>query len=183
MKYNFIIRLEVRVGLLSGKMTRSVLNGNIIDFERTDEDLFNVMDPNSLGPDGIQPGDLLEVKAKLIDKHANVTAFGTSETILKYDPSGPSVGELTGGVFGTTPNDSTYTIFSTDLINIFWSPFQELNPNESGLKEYSLSIQREILRLEENSTPFDTTLVASVDPLQPDTFFLRNYFLIMTPGM
>ena len=33
------------------------------------------MDPNSFGPDGLQPGDLLEVRAKVIDKHANVTSL------------------------------------------------------------------------------------------------------------
>ena len=71
-----------------------ILNDGDQEFSRTIEELYATMDPNSFGPEGLQPGDLIEVRAKVIDKHANETVFGTSTTILRYDPSGPAVGLL-----------------------------------------------------------------------------------------
>ena len=149
-----------------------------INFSRTAEDLYAVMDPTSFGPQGLQPGDLMVVRAKVIDKHANVTAFGTSPTVLKYDPSGPSIGQITGGVFGTTSSDSTYIVYSSDQVDISWTPFQEINPNESGLKEYAFSILKRDSTTGGELEPFlETVILASIDPLQPDTLFSQELFL------
>ena len=155
-----------------------VLNGDSIDFSRTDDELYAVMDPNSFGPDGLQPGDLLEVRAKVIDKHANVTSFGISPTVLKYDPSGPAIGQITSGVFGITTDASTDTVFSSDQVDITWTPFEELNPNESGLKEYALSILKRHPSTGPDPVSFmDTIITATIDPLLPDTFYSKTLFL------
>ena len=150
------------------------------EFNRSIADLYSVMDTASTGVNGLQPGDLIEVRAKVIDKHANTTAFGTSPTILKYDPSGPITGTIVSGVFGTTSDSSTYTILSSDQVDISWTPFLEVDPDESGMQQYAFSI------LKKDSTTthptgmdafFDTVLTATIDPLQPDTFFSKELFL------
>ena len=105
----------------------------------------------STGVNGLQPGDLLEVRAKVIDKHANGTAFGTSPTTLKYDPSGPIAGVIVSGVFGTTSDSSTYTILSSDQVDISWTPFLEADPDESGMQQYAFSI------LKKDSTTTNTS--------------------------
>ena len=120
----------------------------------------------------------MEVRAKVIDKYANVTAFGNSPTILKYDPSGPAIGQITSGVFGVTADASTDTVFSSDQVNITWTPFEELNPNESGLKEYALSVLKRHPSTGPNPVPFmDTIITSTIDPLLPDTFYSQTLFL------
>ena len=115
-------------------------NDGEFDFSRSIADLYAVMDTTSTGVNGLQPGDLIEVRARVIDRHANGRAFGTSPTTLKYDPSGPVVGSITSGVFGTTSDNSVYTTFSSDQIDIAWTPFLEIDPDESGLQKYAFSI-------------------------------------------
>ena len=152
-------------------------NGEFL-FSRFIDDLYVVMDTTATGVDGLQPGDLIEVRAKVIDKHANEKAFGTSPTTLKYDPSGPSAGQITGGVFGITSDNSIYTIFSTDQVDISWTPFLEQDADESGLQEYGLSIlKKDSTTSGEMMTFFDTVLTATIEPLQPDTFFSKELFL------
>ena len=102
------------------------------------------MDTTSTGVNGLQPGDLIEVRARVIDRHANGRAFGTSPTTLKYDPSGPVVGSITSGVFGTTSDNSVYATFSSDQIDIAWTPFLEIDPDESGLQKYAFQFLKKI---------------------------------------
>ena len=89
-------------------------------------------------------------------------------------------GTIVSGVFGTTSDSSTYTILSSDQVDISWTPFLEVDPDESGMQQYAFSI------LKKDSTTtnppgmdafFDTVLTATIDPLQPDTFFSKELFL------
>ncbi|MBA65573.1 MAG: hypothetical protein CMG55_07210 [Candidatus Marinimicrobia bacterium] len=147
--------------------------GGLQTFTRSIEDLYAVMDTNLTASTGLQPGDLLAVRVKVHDKHANVTAFGTSSDSLRFDPSGPVPGQIVSGVFGITSDASTDTIYSNDLVEIAWTPFIESDPQESGLKEYQLTILKRDSTTAGQLVVFEDTLLT--DP--PDTSFSHELFL------
>ena len=56
--------------------------------------------------------------------------------------------------------------------------FEELNPNESGLKEYALSILKRHPSTGPDPVSFmDTIITATIDPFMPDTFYSKTLFL------
>ena len=148
-------------------------SGQDVTYYRNIDSLYAVMDSSSEGNGGIQPGDVIAVRAKVIDKHANVTAFAASTDSLRFDPRGPIIGEIISGVFGTTSDGSTDTVYSSDQIDIAWTSFAEIDPQESGLKEYLFTIlKRDSTTAGQLVTFKDTTLT---NP--PDTSFSEALFL------
>ena len=102
-------------------------------FYRTVNELYAVMDTvNSL-----RTGDSLAIRARIIDKHGNITNGVISETRLTFDPTPPSIGTISGGSFV-----SGDTLFSKDTLTVQWTTFEEVNEDESGLERYEISIMK-----------------------------------------
>ena len=102
-------------------------------FYRTVNELYAVMDTvNSL-----KTGDSLAIRARIIDKHGNITNGLISETRLAFDPTPPSMGAVSGGSFV-----SGDTLFSKDTLTVQWTAFEEVNQDESGLERYEISIMK-----------------------------------------
>ena len=108
-----------------------VESGPSEQFYRNIDSLYAVMPPGT----DLMTGDSLSVRARIVDRHGNITNGTTSGTRLAYDPTAPVTGEVTGGNF--VAGD---TLFSSDQVNIQWSAFEESDEDESGLDRYEVSI-------------------------------------------
>ncbi|MEL1230511.1 MAG: Ig-like domain-containing protein, partial [Candidatus Neomarinimicrobiota bacterium] len=131
-------------------------------FYRTVNELYAVMDTvNSL-----RTGDSLAIRARIIDKHGNITNGSISETRLAFDPTPPSIGSVIGGSFV-----SGDTLFSKDTLTVQWTAFEEVNEDESGLERYEISI----MKLDTNDV---SSMFLSWDTLAPDiNSYTRELFL------
>ena len=110
----------------------SLIESGIVEFFRDIDALFALMPPGS----GILTGDSLRVRAKVVDRHGNVTYGTESSTRLGYDPTPPTIGTITGGSF--TDAD---TLFSSDYLSIDWEGFEDLtDEDESGIDRYEVAI-------------------------------------------
>ena len=79
----------------------------------------------------------MAVRARIVDKHGNITNGTTSETRLAFDPTAPSTGSILGGSFV-----SGDTLFSKDTLSVQWTAFEETDEDESGLDRYEVSIMK-----------------------------------------
>ena len=131
-------------------------------FYRTVNELYAVMDTvNSL-----RTGDSLAIRARIIDKHGNITNGSISETRLAFDPTPPSIGAVSGGSFV-----SGDTLFSKDTLTVQWTAFEEVNEDESGLERYEISI----MKLDTNDV---SSMFLSWDTLAPDiNSYTKELFL------
>ena len=131
-------------------------------FYRTVNELYAVMDTvNSL-----RTGDSLAIRARIIDKHGNITNGVISETRLTFDPTPPSIGTISGGSFV-----SGDTLFSKDTLTVQWTTFEEVNEDESGLERYEISI----MKLDTNDV---SSMFLSWDTLAPNiTSYTKELFL------
>ena len=152
-----------------------ITSGDSFEFIRPIEDLYAVMDTASSGNDGLQPGDSIYVRARVIDKHANVTAFEISRDKLVYDPYGPSIGSIISGDFGITNDGSQYYQISDDQIDIEWSSFQESGIGGSGLERYELRIRKKSWADPELELFFGPELGDTISSI--DTIFSQELFL------
>ena len=152
-------------------------NDDEYEFIRPIADLYAVMDTSSSNNDGLQPGDSIYVRARVIDKHANVTAFGTSPYKLVYDPNGPTVGTILSGDFPAfTEGGGTDTLVSIDQVSIDWSPFTEEGNNESGLERYELRIKKKYGLAEGSMELFFGPELGDTLP-DTTTYFFQELFL------
>ena len=108
-----------------------VESGPAEQFYRNIDSLYAVMPPGS----DLMTGDSLAVRARIVDRHGNITNGTTSGTRLAYAPTAPGTGEVSGGSF--VAGD---TLLSCDQVNIQWTAFEESDEDESGLDRYEVSI-------------------------------------------
>ena len=106
-------------------------SGPAEQFYRNIDSLYAVMDTVA----SLRTGDSLAVRARIVDKHGNITNGTTSNTRLAFDATAPSTGSVSGGSF--VAGD---TLFSKDTVNIQWTAFEETDEDESGLERYEVSI-------------------------------------------
>ena len=93
--------------------------------------LYAVMPPGS----DLMTGDSLAVRARIVDRHGNITIGTESLTRLAFDPTAPVIGAVAGGSFV-----SGDTLFSSDTVQIDWTDFTETDEDESGIDRYEVSI-------------------------------------------
>ena len=108
-------------------------SGPAEQFYRDIDSLYAVMDTIT----ALRTGDSLAVRARIVDKHGNITNGTTSETRLAFDPTAPSTGSILGGSFV-----SGDTLFSKDTLSVQWTAFEETDEDESGLDRYEVSIMK-----------------------------------------
>ena len=106
-------------------------SGPAEQFYRNIDSLYAVMDTVA----ALRTGDSLAVRARIVDKHGNITNGTTSSTRLAFDATAPSTGSISGGSF--VAGD---TLFSKDTVSIQWTAFEETDEDESGLERYEVSI-------------------------------------------
>ena len=90
-------------------------SGPAEQFYRDIDSLYAVMDTIT----ALRTGDSLAVRARIVDKHGNITNGTTSETRLAFDPTAPSTGSILGGSFV-----SGDTLFSKDTLSVQWTAFE-----------------------------------------------------------
>jgi len=143
-----------------------VESGPTEQFYRNIDSLYAVMDTTT-GIDQLLTGDSLAVRARIVDRHGNITNGTTSGTRLAFDPTAPSRGEVSGGNF--VEGD---TLFSNDTVSVQWTAFQESDEDESGIERYEVSI------LKIDSLTLEGTLIHGWDTLAPDvTSYTQGLFL------
>ena len=114
----------------------------------------------------LRTGDSLAIRARIIDKHGNITNGVISETRLTFDPTPPSIGTISGGsfVFRRYAFFKGYPNCSMDI-------FEEVNEDESGLERCEISI----MKLDTNDV---SSMFLSWDTLAPNiTSYTKELFL------